>query len=134
MVFLNPLSDVVCWSVLYYGFLLHLSHKMLSHWKHLHFKYISEKLDELKGAEARYCKDLTLCQSYHTAPNIVFIRSYESYSIGFLYVSANSLLCSASSSSTNANPFSPFIHLRPSSLCSACKYWLKCVSSWVNTD
>jgi hypothetical protein len=24
---------------------------------------LSEKLDELKGAEARYCKDLTLCQA-----------------------------------------------------------------------
>jgi hypothetical protein len=26
-------------------------------------KILSEKLDELKGAEARYCKDLTLCQA-----------------------------------------------------------------------
>ena len=42
-------------------------------------KIFSEKLDELKGAEARYCKDLTLCRSYHTAPNIALIRSYESY-------------------------------------------------------
>jgi hypothetical protein len=25
-------------------------------------KILSEKLDELKGAEAIYCKDLTLCQ------------------------------------------------------------------------
>ena len=34
---------------------------------------------KLKGAEARYCKDLTLSRSYHTAPNIALIRSYESY-------------------------------------------------------
>jgi hypothetical protein len=26
-------------------------------------KILSEKLDELKGAEARYCKDLTLCRA-----------------------------------------------------------------------
>ena len=36
--------------------------------------------------------------------------------------SANSLLCSANSSSSNANLFSAFIHLRPSSLCSVSKF------------